>query len=105
MRRDRVKKGLERVPHRALLYAVGLDKKRLGKPFIGIASAFTDLIPGHTHLRLLERSVEQVIKSLSKPSAMQSMLEPEEVWIWPLSLKSRGKSPHQQLLQSTRLDS
>ena len=61
MRSDRIKKGLERVPHRALLYATGLDKKRMGKPFIGIASAFTDLIPGHTHLRLLERSVEQGI--------------------------------------------
>ena len=61
MRSDRVKKGLERVPHRALLYATGLDKKRLAKPFIGIASAFTDLIPGHTHLRLLERFVEQGI--------------------------------------------
>jgi len=59
MRSDRVKKGLERVPHRALLYATGLDKKRMGKPFIGIASAFTDLIPGHTHLRFLERYVEQ----------------------------------------------
>lgn len=61
MRSDRVKKGLERMPHRALLYATGLDKKRMGKPFIGIASAFTDLIPGHTHLRLLERSVEHGI--------------------------------------------
>jgi dihydroxy-acid dehydratase len=43
------------------LYGTGLDKKRLSKPFIGIASAFTDLIPGHTHLRMLERSVEQGI--------------------------------------------
>jgi dihydroxyacid dehydratase/phosphogluconate dehydratase len=29
MRSDRIKKGLERVPHRALLYATGLDKKRM----------------------------------------------------------------------------
>lgn len=58
MRSDRVKKGLERAPHRALLYATGIRKKDLTKPFIGIASSFTDLIPGHVDMRLLEREIE-----------------------------------------------
>jgi len=63
LRSERVKKGLERMPHRALLYATGLSKRELGKPFIGIASGFTDLIPGHTHMRTLERDIEHGIYS------------------------------------------
>jgi dihydroxy-acid dehydratase len=58
MRSNVTKKGLERAPHRALLYATGIRKKDLSKPFIGIASSFTDLIPGHVDMRLLEREIE-----------------------------------------------
>ena len=61
MRSDKITKGLERVPARALLYATGLSKEDLGKPFIGIASSFTDLIPGHIHMRSLERAIEKGI--------------------------------------------
>ena len=57
MRSDIVKKGLERVPHRALLYATGIRKKDLGKPFIGIASSFSELIPGHIGMRRLEQAI------------------------------------------------
>jgi dihydroxy-acid dehydratase len=61
MRSDKIKKGLERVPHRALLHATGLSKKDLDRPFIGIASSFTDLIPGHIGMRDLERYIERGI--------------------------------------------
>lgn len=61
MRSDKITKGLERVPARALLYATGLSKGDMGKPFIGIASSFTDLIPGHVHMRPLERAIEKGI--------------------------------------------
>ncbi|PIP20846.1 MAG: dihydroxy-acid dehydratase [Candidatus Omnitrophica bacterium CG23_combo_of_CG06-09_8_20_14_all_40_11] len=61
MRSDKIKKGLERVPHRALLYATGLTKKDLERPFIGIATSFTDLIPGHIGMRDLERFIERGI--------------------------------------------
>ncbi|MFA6357758.1 MAG: dihydroxy-acid dehydratase [Candidatus Omnitrophota bacterium] len=59
MRSDEIKKGLDRVPHRALLHATGLSRKDLGRPFIGIASSFTDLIPGHVGMRDLERFIER----------------------------------------------
>ncbi|MBI5902710.1 MAG: dihydroxy-acid dehydratase [Deltaproteobacteria bacterium] len=58
-RSDRIKKGLERVPHRALLYATGLPKGEMGKPFIGVATSFSDLIPGHIGMRDLERFIEK----------------------------------------------
>jgi len=63
MRSDVTKKGLERAPHRALLYATGMRKQDLNKPFIGIASSFTDLIPGHVDMRLLEREIEHGVCS------------------------------------------
>jgi dihydroxy-acid dehydratase len=57
MRSDSIKKGLERAPHRALLYATGLSQKSMDKPFIGVASSFTDLVPGHVDMRQLESHV------------------------------------------------
>ncbi|MBI4950328.1 MAG: dihydroxy-acid dehydratase [Deltaproteobacteria bacterium] len=59
MRSDRIKKGLERVPHRALMYATGIPKGEMKKPFIGVATSFTDLIPGHIGMRDLERFIEK----------------------------------------------
>ncbi len=58
-RSDRIKKGLERVPHRALMYATGIPKGEMKKPFIGVATSFTDLIPGHIGMRDLERFIEK----------------------------------------------
>lgn len=61
MRSDAIKKGLERVPHRALLHGTGLSRKDLKRPFIGVATSFTDLIPGHVGMRDLERFIERGI--------------------------------------------
>jgi dihydroxy-acid dehydratase len=58
MRSDEVKKGLERTPHRALLYGTGITEGDWNKPFVGIASSFTDLIPGHMGMRALERAID-----------------------------------------------
>ena len=61
MRSDRVKKGLERAPARALLHATGLPKGEIDKPFIGIGNSSTDLVPGHLNLPELARFVEKGI--------------------------------------------
>ncbi|MEI8012910.1 MAG: dihydroxy-acid dehydratase [Candidatus Omnitrophota bacterium] len=63
MRSDRIKKGLERMPNRALLYATGLHASHMDRPFIGIASSFTDVVPGHTQMRTLERYIERGIEN------------------------------------------
>ncbi len=63
IRSDIVKKGYERAPHRALLYATGVTKRQLSQPFIGLVSSFTDLIPGHIGMRELERSIEKGINA------------------------------------------
>jgi dihydroxy-acid dehydratase len=59
MRSKIIKEGIERLPHRALLYATGIPKTEIGKPFIGVATSFTDLIPGHIGMRDLERFIEK----------------------------------------------
>jgi len=63
MRSDRAKKGVERTPNRALLYATGIDTTQMDKPFIGVASSFNDLIPGHIGMRELERAIEKGINA------------------------------------------
>jgi len=58
-RSDTIKCGLERMPHRALLYATGMPGGEMNKPFIGVATSFTDIIPGHIGMRDLERFIEK----------------------------------------------
>ncbi len=59
MKSDRIKKGVERAPHRALLLSSGMTRDELDKPMIGVATSFTDLIPGHNTMRDLERFIEK----------------------------------------------
>ena len=59
MRSDKAKKGLERTAARALLYATGLSSEQINRPFIGLASSFSDIIPGHVGMRRLERFIER----------------------------------------------
>ena len=61
MRSDNIKKGIARTPHRSLLMAAGVSKKNMDSPFIGIASSFSDLVPGHIGMRDLERQIEKGI--------------------------------------------
>ncbi|APG27238.1 dihydroxy-acid dehydratase [Syntrophotalea acetylenivorans] len=58
-RSDAITQGFERAPHRALLLGTGIPRSEMGKPLIGIATSFTDLIPGHIGMRDLERFIEK----------------------------------------------
>ena len=61
MRSDDIKKGIAHAPHRGLLMAAGVSKTNIDAPFIGIASSFSDLVPGHINMRDLERQIEKGI--------------------------------------------
>lgn len=61
MRSDNIKQGIARTPHRSLLMATGVSKKNINSPYIGIASSFSDLVPGHISMRDLERQIEKGI--------------------------------------------
>jgi len=58
MKSDIVKKGLERAPHRSLLRALGCTSAEMDRPFIGIVNSFTEVVPGHIHLRDIAESVK-----------------------------------------------
>ncbi|OHE55450.1 MAG: dihydroxy-acid dehydratase [Thaumarchaeota archaeon RBG_16_49_8] len=62
MRSDTIKKGVEKAPQRSLLRAVGLTEEDFGKPFIGVANSFVEIIPGHVHLQEFGKIVKQAIR-------------------------------------------
>jgi len=63
MRSDRVKKGLERGPHRSLMKATGLGDADIRNPFIGIACSHTDAVPGHVHLDAVGEFMKKAIRA------------------------------------------
>ena len=62
MRSDMIKKGIDRAPHRSLLYATGVTVKDLEKPFIGVCNSFIEIIPGHKHLNHFGEIVKAAIR-------------------------------------------
>jgi dihydroxy-acid dehydratase len=63
MRSDQIKKGTEKAPHRALLKSLGLEDDDIAKPLIGIANSYTNIVPGHIHLRVIGEAVKEGILS------------------------------------------
>ncbi len=63
MRSDEIKKGTEKAPHRALLKSLGLQDDDIAKPLIGIANSYTNIVPGHIHLRTIGEAVKEGILS------------------------------------------
>lgn len=59
--------GIERSAHRALLYATGLDEEDFKKPMIAVVNSFTEMVPGHFHLKEL---ADHVNWALPKPAAL-----------------------------------
>jgi len=62
MKSDAVKKGIERAPHRSLLHAVGCSPDDWTKPFIGVINSFSEVVPGHVHLRSIAQAVKEGIR-------------------------------------------
>ncbi len=63
MRSDQIKKGIEKAPHRALLKSLGLQYDDMAKPLIGVANSYTNIVPGHIHLRIIGEAVKEGILS------------------------------------------
>ena len=63
MRSDRIKKGFERAPHRALLKATGVKDEDFSKPFIAIVNSYVDIVPGHAHLQGFGKGVKEAVRA------------------------------------------
>lgn len=57
-----MKKGVERIPHRALFYALGFTDEELKRPIIGVVNAHNEIIPGHMHLDDIAEAVKAGIR-------------------------------------------
>ena len=62
MRSDRMKKGIEKAPHRSLFSAMGCLPEELERPIIGIANSANELIPGHIHLDRICQAVKDGVR-------------------------------------------
>jgi len=58
MRSDKAKLGPERAPHRSLLKAAGYTDWEIERPWVGVANAYNQIIPGHVHLKRITEAVK-----------------------------------------------
>ena len=63
MRSDRIKKGFERAPHRALLKATGVRDEDMTKPFVAIVNSYVDIVPGHAHLQAFGALIKEAVRA------------------------------------------
>lgn len=54
--------GLEKAPHRSLLYALGLTREELARPLIGVVNAANEIVPGHVHLDRIADAVKAGVR-------------------------------------------
>lgn len=62
MKSDIIKKGIERAPHRSLLKSMGYTDEEISRPLIGVANAYSEIIPGHIHLDKITKAVKAGIR-------------------------------------------
>lgn len=63
MRSKRMTSGVEKAPHRSLLYALGMTKEEMSRPLIGVVNAASEVVPGHMHLDRIAEAVKAGIRA------------------------------------------
>ncbi len=63
VRSDEIKRGVSRAPHRSLLRALGVSDAEMDRPFVGIANSFSEIVPGHMHLRSVVEAVKAGVRA------------------------------------------
>ncbi|MBF0480752.1 MAG: dihydroxy-acid dehydratase [Desulfovibrionaceae bacterium] len=62
MRSEKMTHGLEKAPHRSLLYALGLTREEMSRPLIGVVNSANEIVPGHLHLDIIARAVKDGVR-------------------------------------------
>ncbi|GAU08845.1 dihydroxy-acid dehydratase [Desulfoplanes formicivorans] len=62
MRSKLMTHGLEKAPHRSLMFATGLTREEMARPLVGICNAANEIIPGHVHLDAITRAVKDGVR-------------------------------------------
>jgi dihydroxy-acid dehydratase len=55
-------KGLEKAPHRSLLFALGMTREEMKRPLIGVVNSANEIVPGHMHLDIIARAVKDGVR-------------------------------------------
>lgn len=63
MKSHKILRGPEAAPARSLFYALGLTDEEMQKPLIGVCSAFSEIVPGHTNLDKVVDAVKAGIRA------------------------------------------
>ncbi|NYE56394.1 dihydroxy-acid dehydratase [Carboxydothermus ferrireducens] len=58
-----IKSGISKAPHRSLLKALGITDNELKRPFIGVVHSFSEIVPGHLHLRTVVEAVKAGVRT------------------------------------------
>ncbi|WP_299392836.1 dihydroxy-acid dehydratase [uncultured Desulfovibrio sp.] len=61
-RSKKMKSGLEKAPHRSLLYALGLTREEIDRPLVGVVNAANEVVPGHMHLDKIAEAVKAGVR-------------------------------------------
>ena len=62
MRSDEIKRGVARAPHRSLLRALAVTDAEMERPFVGVVNSFSEVVPGHMHLRTIVEAVKAGVR-------------------------------------------
>jgi dihydroxy-acid dehydratase len=62
MRSKKMTHGLEKAPHRSLLYALGLTREEIARPLVGVVNAANEIVPGHIHLDTIAEAVKAGVR-------------------------------------------
>ncbi len=61
-RSHKMTKGLEKAPHRSLLFALGMTREEMRRPLIGVVNSANEIVPGHMHLDIIAQAVKDGIR-------------------------------------------
>ncbi len=62
MRSKQMTHGLEKAPHRSLLYALGLTREEMRRPLVGVCNSANEVVPGHIHLDTIAKAVKEGVR-------------------------------------------
>ncbi len=54
--------GVEKAPHRSLLYALGLTRQEIDRPLVGVVNSHNEIVPGHIHLDTIATAVKAGVR-------------------------------------------
>jgi dihydroxy-acid dehydratase len=63
MRSEQIKTGIERIPNRSLLYALGYTDEELERPLVGVVCSYNEIVPGHMHLDKIAEAVKAGVRA------------------------------------------